>query len=101
MEPSSFEAASSAVFPDPANQFSPRKEVVMNGSRFPSPRFFVPALALAAGMATAAPAEGASCIRLYADCLVKAAEYSTWWERTAAGVDCYLDAVACIRGAYF
>lgn len=73
----------------------------MNGSRFTSTRLFVPALALAAGLATAAPAQGASCIRNYADCLVRAADYQTWWERTAAGLDCYLDAVACVRGAYF
>lgn len=73
----------------------------MNGSRFPSTRLLIPGLALAAGIATAAPAQGASCIRIYAECLVRAADFSTWWERTAAGIDCYLDAVACVRGAYF
>lgn len=72
----------------------------MNGSRFRSTRIVVPALALTAGMAVAAPAQGATCIRAYASCLVRAADYMTWWERTAAGLDCYLDAVACLHGAY-
>lgn len=68
--------------------------------RFASPRTFVPALALAAGLATAAPASGASCVQGYAQCLVDASDLDTWWERTAAGIDCYLDAVACLKGAY-
>lgn len=72
----------------------------MNLSRFVSPRTLVPALALAAGLAAAAPASGASCIQGYALCLVDASDLGTWWERTAAGIDCYLDAVACLKGAY-
>jgi hypothetical protein len=72
----------------------------MNLVRFASPRFLAPGLALAAGLATAAPAQGADCIRSYAECLVVAADLDTWWQRSAAGIDCYLDAVACVRRAY-
>lgn len=72
----------------------------MNLSRAVSPRILVPALALAAGLVTAAPALGASCVKGYALCLIEASDFSTWWERTAAGIDCYLDAVACLQGAY-
>ena len=72
----------------------------MNLVRLRSPRFLVPGLALAAGMATAAPASAADCIRFYASCLVQASDLGTWWERSAAGVDCYLDAVSCLREAY-
>lgn len=72
----------------------------MNLSRFSSPRTLMPALALAAGLVSAAPASGASCVQGYAQCLVDASDLDTWWERTAAGVDCYLDAVACLKGAY-
>lgn len=72
----------------------------MNLSRFVSPRTLVPALALAAGLASAAPVQGASCIQGYAQCLVAASELATWWERSAAGIDCYLDTVACLKAAY-
>jgi hypothetical protein len=72
----------------------------MDLSRLTSPRTLVPALALAAGLVTATPARGASCIRVYAQCLVNASDLATWWERTAAGIDCYLDTVACLRAAY-
>ena len=72
----------------------------MNLSRFASPRILMPALALAAGLVTALPAAGASCVRVYAQCLVAASDLDSWWERSAAGIDCYLDAVACLRGAY-
>lgn len=72
----------------------------MNVPRFVSPRTLVPAFALAAGLATAAPAHGASCVKGYAQCLVDASDLATWWERSAAGIDCYLDAVACLKGAY-
>ena len=72
----------------------------MNLVRLRSPRFLVPGLALAAGMATAAPASGADCIRFYAGCLEKASELGTWWERSAAGIDCYLDTVSCLKSAY-
>jgi hypothetical protein len=51
-------------------------------------------------MATAAPAPGAECIRIYAGCLVRVSDLGTWWERSAAGIDCYLDAVACVMRAY-
>ena len=46
----------------------------MNLVRFRSSRFLVPGLALAAGIATAAPAPAADCIRFYAGCLVKASD---------------------------
>jgi hypothetical protein len=69
--------------------------------RFASARLVVPTLAFTAGLAAAAPAQGAECIRTYAECLVRAADLDTWWQRSTAGVDCYLDAVACVRQAYF
>ena len=72
----------------------------MDLSRFARPRTLVPALAIAAGLLTAAPAHGASCIQGYAQCLVDASELTHWWERSAAGIDCYLDAVACLKAAY-
>jgi hypothetical protein len=72
----------------------------MNLPRIASPRNLVPALALAAGLATAAPVQGASCVQNYAQCLVDASDLGTWWERTAAGIDCYLDTVHCLKGAY-
>jgi len=72
----------------------------MDLSRIASPRTLVPALALAAGLVTAAPAHGASCIQGYAQCLVDASDFATWWARSAAGIDCYLDTVACLKRAY-
>ena len=71
----------------------------MTRTRFAS-RFLAPAVAVAAGLAAAPPAQGAGCIQFYAECLVKAADLQTWWQRSAAGVDCYLDTVACLRRAY-
>jgi hypothetical protein len=73
----------------------------MNSVRLASSRVLVPGLALAASLTAAAPASGADCIRHYAECLVRAADYDTWWERSTAGIDCYLDAVSCVRAAYF
>jgi hypothetical protein len=32
---------------------------------------------------------------------VRAADLDTWWQRSAAGVDCYLDTVACLRRTFF
>jgi len=72
----------------------------MNLPRIASPRTLVPVLALAAGLAAAAPVQGASCVQGYAQCLVDASDLAAWWQRTAAGIDCYLDAVACLKGAY-
>jgi hypothetical protein len=69
--------------------------------RFASARLVVPTLAVTASLAAAAPAQGSSCILNYAECLVRAADLDAWWQRSAAGLDCYLDTVACIRGAYF
>jgi hypothetical protein len=68
--------------------------------RLVSPRFLVPTLSLVAGLAVASPARGAGCIQGYAECLVKASDLETWWQRSAAGIDCYLDAVSCLRSAY-
>lgn len=72
----------------------------MNLTPIASPLNLVPALALVAGLAIAAPVQGASCVQGYAQCLVDASDLDTWWERTAAGIDCYLDTVACLKGAY-
>lgn len=69
--------------------------------RLVSPRFLVPTLSFASLIAAAPPARGANCIQNYAECLVKAADLQTWWQRSAAGIDCYLDGVACVRDAYF
>jgi hypothetical protein len=63
-------------------------------------RSLVPVVAVTAGLASAAPAQAASCIRFYAECLVQASELPMWWQRSSAGIDCYLDTVACLRGAY-
>ncbi|HEX9287352.1 MAG TPA: hypothetical protein VF999_08820 [Thermoanaerobaculia bacterium] len=73
----------------------------MNLVRLVSRPLMVSGLALAAGLVSAAPVHAASCIQGYAECLVRAADLDTWWQRSAAGIDCYLDTVACIRGAYF
>jgi hypothetical protein len=73
----------------------------MSLARLVSPRFVAaPALALAAGFVAAPPARANSCIQFYAECLVRAADLQTFWQRSAAGVDCYLDTVACLRRAY-
>ena len=72
----------------------------MNLVRLASPRFLVSGLALASGLAVAAPLHANSCIQSYAECLVRAADLQTWWQRSAAGIDCYLDGVACVRRAY-
>lgn len=71
----------------------------MNLARFASSGLLVSGLALS-GLAVSAPASGARCIQLYAECLVRAADLDTWWQRSAAGIDCYLDAVSCLRAAY-
>jgi hypothetical protein len=72
----------------------------MNPVRLVSPRFLAPGLALVAGLASAAPLHATSCIQGYATCLVRAADLETWWQRSAAGIDCYLDTVYCLRMAY-
>lgn len=72
----------------------------MNRVRLRSSRFLVPGLALVAGIVAPAPAPAADCIRFYASCLEKASELGTWWERSAAGIDCYLDTVNCLKRAY-
>lgn len=73
----------------------------MTLTRIASPRFLAPTLSLATLLASTPPAHAANCIQNYAECLVRAADLDTWWQRSAAGIDCYLDAVACVRAAYF
>ena len=73
----------------------------MNLPRLASARLVVPAAAVVAGLAVASPAQGSSCILNYAECLVRAADLDTWWQRSAAGIDCYLDTVACLKRTYF
>ena len=72
----------------------------MNRVRLGPSRFLVPGLALVAGLSSSAPAQGADCIRFYASCLVRASDLGSWWERSAAGIDCYLDTVSCLKRAY-
>lgn len=64
-------------------------------------RFLLPALVLAGLSLAPASASASDCIRRYAECLVIASDLDTWWQRTAAGIDCWVDAVACIRGIFF
>jgi hypothetical protein len=71
----------------------------MNLARLASSGLLVSGLAVS-GLAVSAPASGAECIQRYAECLVRASDLDTWWRRSAAGIDCYLDAVYCLRGAY-
>ena len=72
----------------------------MSLARLVSLRSLVPAVAVAAGLAAATPATANTCIRFYGECLVQASELPTWWQRSSAGIDCYLDTVACLRRAY-
>jgi hypothetical protein len=72
----------------------------MNLVRLASPRFLASGLALAFGLVVAAPLHANSCILGYAQCLFGAADLETWWQRSAAGIDCYLDGVYCLRRAY-
>ncbi len=72
----------------------------MNLVRLASPRFLAHGLALAAGLSAATPTYAANCVQRYAECLVQAGDLDTWWQRSAAGIDCYLDGVACLRSAY-
>jgi hypothetical protein len=72
----------------------------MNLSRLASPRLLASGLVVAAGLTLSTPASGASCIQQYAECLVRAADLDTWWQRSAAGIDCYLDTISCLRAAY-
>jgi len=60
----------------------------------------LPALVLAGLSFAPAPASGANCIQIFVQCLVDASDIDTWWGRTSAGIDCYLDAVDCLRAAY-
>lgn len=73
----------------------------MTLARLVSPRWIAPTLAFAAVLAVPEPARAANCIQRYAECLVRASDLDTWWQRSAAGIDCYLDAVACLRQAYW
>ena len=72
----------------------------MNLVRLASVRLLASGLAAVSALAVAAPLHANTCIRGYAECLVRAAELEFWWQRSAAGIDCYLDTVACVRRAY-
>jgi len=72
----------------------------VNLVRLASVRLLASGLAAVSALSVAAPLHANSCIRSYAECLVKAADLEFWWERSAAGIDCYLEAVACVRRAY-
>jgi hypothetical protein len=40
---------------------------------------------------------GSTCFLDYAYCMDRASNLPTWWERSAAGLDCTVDLTACIR----
>lgn len=69
--------------------------------RLTTPRLLVPAFSLATSLVLVPRAQAYNCVQNYAECLVRAADLDTWWQRTSAGIDCYLDALACVRAAYF
>ena len=41
------------------------------------------------------------CFQNYGWCMFDASLYDSWWRRIAAGADCYVDLVACVRRALF
>lgn len=50
-----------------------------------------------AGLAAAPPPAHAGCTTDLADCYVEAAKIDSFWYRWAAGLDCELDYVECVR----
>jgi hypothetical protein len=44
-------------------------------------------------------AGGSQCFQDYARCINAAANLPTFWGRTMAGLDCYVDLVGCVRRA--
>lgn len=55
----------------------------------------VPALATADGFGSGGG--GSTCVLTYVRCLNAAANLPTWWERSAAGLDCFVDMAICIE----
>lgn len=55
------------------------------------------ALVLTAGLAFPAPLP-ANCLVGYADCVDAASELDTFWKRSAEGIVCFVDLVACLQG---
>lgn len=51
---------------------------------------------LAAALAVPAPAT-ANCLVGYADCVDAASELETFWKRSAQGLVCFVDLVACLQ----
>ena len=59
-------------------------------------KVLVSAFVLAGLAASPMPAE-AGCTTALADCYVEAAKIESFWYRWAAGLDCELDYVECVR----
>ena len=53
---------------------------------------------LAAALAGPAPAT-ANCLVGYANCVDAASELETFWKRSAQGLVCFVDLVACLQGS--
>ena len=53
---------------------------------------------LAAALASPVPAT-ANCLVGYADCVDAASELDTFWKRSAQGLVCFVDLVACLQGS--
>ncbi len=51
------------------------------------------------GLGGAGGGLGSNCILTFAQCLNTASNLPTWWERSAAGLDCYVDMAICIYRA--
>jgi hypothetical protein len=43
----------------------------------------------------------AGCAQTYRICMINASDLETFWERTAAGVDCGIEFAGCVRRAVF
>ncbi len=54
------------------------------------------ALVLALPLISPPPARG-ECLLEYADCVDAASELDSFWQRSAAGLRCYLDLVSCLQ----
>jgi hypothetical protein len=53
---------------------------------------------LAAALSDPAPAT-ANCLVGYADCVDAASELDSFWKRSAQGLVCFVDLVACLQGS--
>ncbi len=58
------------------------------------------AATLAVGASAQAQVSQVNCFQNYFSCLDRASQLSTWWQRSAAGADCYVAFTACIYHAY-